>query len=152
MGMNQLHELLNQVPGVSNVEYWSCQTAEFHFRFLDQSGQTHIGIKSHFDRWANSTDFVLYKLPESVFEMEALILAAQRLLNTGNLDIGMGQELDLGGTYRKAKQVLKSANKCKKEAERLALITEFVGEKKNSRKKAARADHRMRSMPTGMKF
>ena len=152
MEMNQLHELLNQVPGVMKVSDWCCDTEEFNFRFLDQSGITHIGIRKHFDRWANSTDFVLAKIPQSIFEMEALILAAKRMLNTGNWAKGMGQEMDIGGTWRKAKQVLKSANKCKKEAERLATIAAFVGKKKNSKSRASRPDRRMRAVPTSMKF
>ena len=75
---------------------------QFHYRCL--AGKIlHIGIRKHFDRWANSVDFVC-RCPSDAKGFEALFLALDDCIKKERFTKGWGQELDIDFLIRKAKR------------------------------------------------
>ncbi|MFC1598519.1 hypothetical protein ACFL2U_00710 [Patescibacteria group bacterium] len=149
MKKERLIGILQQVEDLNSDDFPYCKTEEFLFRFILSSGTTQIAVRESFDRWANSVDFIMYKIPETIFEMKAMILAAKRLYYAGSWDSRSANELNITGELRNAKQALKQAEKQRKESEQIAMIQKYVGNKKRKR---PRTDKRMRSAPASIRF
>lgn len=86
------------VDAVPNLFYASDRN--FYYRCLD-GRMLQIGVKEHFDRWANSIDFVC-KIPKHEKMFKAFILALKDCLQKERYAPGWGQELNINFLIRKA--------------------------------------------------
>jgi len=80
-------------------------------RYRVQNGMIQGSVKSSFDRWTNSVDFVL-NIPNDVLGMRAAIRAMRSRVGTQSL-VG-GREDNVGPWYRKERKYLKSQLKQEK--------------------------------------
>jgi hypothetical protein len=81
----------------------SCGTYFFEddlFRYRIRT-KVEIGIRKHFDRWANSVDYELAFLPKDEKGVRALVLAAKDAFDKKQYSENWGQRLDLYNGYRR---------------------------------------------------
>ncbi len=75
--------------------------AEFCYLWDDNS--VAVALRSNFDRWANSRDFVLHRVIQRV-DLDKLRHACHLAMDRGHLDAGWALEFDVAQYYRKARR------------------------------------------------
>ena len=93
-------------------------------------------------------DYIFYGIPKDRFELQALLFAAKRLYYAGSYNDGWGEEINIAGELRKAKQMQKKAYMQERIEDQQAVIQEYLGEKKE---KPKIREKRQRAVPAGMR-
>jgi len=78
------------------------ETKLCHVRVVDN--QIQFGIKKHFDRWANSVDYVYYGTPANQKKLDLIITTVDRLIKEKVYNDGWGDEVDISDHMRKTRR------------------------------------------------
>ena len=73
-------------------------------RALSDHNCVQFGVKHSFDRWANSVDFKIDRIPKTIEDANVIIEAAINLCKSGSFDPDMGAGTDLGPHVRAIKR------------------------------------------------
>lgn len=73
---------------------WTAGNTDVMFLF-DNTGTIKVAVTQFFDKWANSTDFVIENLPKNDLEVLAVIRAANQMRRNGLFDHQWGKGLKI---------------------------------------------------------
>ena|SRR3990167_2543293 len=92
-----------QVDSPFNGSVGHASTDGFYLKYNRE--QIEIGIRQHFDRWRNSADFILKRIPPDLVGIKALLAAVKYCVETGVYEAEMDQ-VDIYSLYRKERKKL----------------------------------------------
>jgi hypothetical protein len=90
------------------IDQWYGYDDEFCYMWYYD--RIYVGVRSAFDRWANSRDFVLYR-PEDRIDLDVLKAACRRAQAMGYHDDSWPLEYDIAGEYRAERRGKTNGNK-----------------------------------------